>query len=286
ITSAVRTTARGSVGIVTSAGTVVRISALELPTLPPTDGAPNLSGGAPLAAFVELPAGALPLALTSLSTEGPGLALGTRSGVVKRVNPDYPANRDEFEVISLRDDDEVVGAVDLSTGTEDLVFVTDDAQLLHFGADAVRPQGRSGGGIAGIKLASKASVVGFWAVDPSADNVVVTVSGSSGSLPGTQAGSVKVTPYAEYPAKGRATGGVRCHRFLRGEDTLLLAWAGPTPPMAASGSGVAVDLPDAIGKRDGSGIPAAAAIAAVAGRVCGRTGVGGRLCARAGGRAG
>ncbi|HLS45031.1 MAG TPA: DNA topoisomerase IV subunit A [Ornithinicoccus sp.] len=267
ITSAVRTTARGSVGIVTSAGTVVRISALELPTLPPTNGAPNLSGGAPLAAFVELPAGALPLALTSLSTEGPGLALGTRSGVVKRVNPDYPANRDEFEVISLRDDDEVVGAVDLSTGTEDLVFVTDDAQLLHFGADAVRPQGRSGGGIAGIKLASKASVVGFWAVDPSADNVVVTVSGSSGSLPGTQAGSVKVTPYAEYPAKGRATGGVRCHRFLRGEDTLLLAWAGPTPPMAASGSGVAVDLPDAIGKRDGSGIPAAAAIAAVAGPV-------------------
>src|SRR5690606_3628681 len=206
IPSAVRTTARGSVGIVTSAGTVVRISALELPTLPPTNGAPNLSGGAPLAAFVELPAGALPLALTSLSTEGPGLALGTRSGVVKRVNPDYPANRDEFEVISLREGDEVVGAVDLSTGDEDLVFVTDDAQLLHFGADAVRPQGRSGGGIAGIKLASKASVVGFWAVDPSTDNVVVTVSGSSGSLPGTQAGSVKVTPYAEYPAKGRATG--------------------------------------------------------------------------------
>src|SRR5690606_26152722 len=134
--------------------------------------------------------------------------------------------------------------------------------------------------------ASKASVVGFWAVDPSADNVVVTVSGSSGSLPGTQAGSVKVTPYAEYPAKGRATGGGRCHRVLRGGHTPLRAWAGPTPPMAASGSGVAVDLPDAIGKRDGSGIPAAAAIAAVAGPVGGRTSVGGRLCARAGGRAG
>ena len=32
--------------------------------------------------------------------------------------------------------------------------MTSDAQLLHFPADAVRPQGRSGGGIAGIKLAS------------------------------------------------------------------------------------------------------------------------------------
>ncbi|USQ77609.1 DNA gyrase/topoisomerase IV subunit A [Ornithinimicrobium cryptoxanthini] len=265
IISAVRTTARGSVGVVTSAGTVVRLSALELPTLPPTNGAPNLSGGAPLAAFVDLPAGALPLALCSLATDGPGLALGTKQGVVKRVNPDFPGNKDEFEVISLKDGDEVVGAVDLTSGREDLVFVTSDAQLLHFGADGVRPQGRSGGGIAGIKLSAGASVRGFWAVDPAADNVVVTVSGSANSLPGTESGSVKVTPYAEYPAKGRATGGVRCHRFLRGEDTLLLGWAGPTPPMAASGSGVAVDLPEATGRRDGSGTPASAPIARVAG---------------------
>ncbi|WP_256841821.1 DNA gyrase/topoisomerase IV subunit A [Ornithinimicrobium cryptoxanthini] len=262
---AVRTTARGSVGVVTSAGTVVRLSALELPTLPPTNGAPNLSGGAPLAAFVDLPAGALPLALCSLATDGPGLALGTKQGVVKRVNPDFPGNKDEFEVISLKDGDEVVGAVDLTSGREYLVFVTSDAQLLHFGADGVRPQGRSGGGIAGIKLSAGAFVRGFWAVDPAADNVVVTVSGSANSLPGTESGSVKVTPYEEYPAKGRATGGVRCHRFLRGEDTLLLGWAGPTPPMAASGSGVAVDLPEATGRRDGSGTPASAPIARVAG---------------------
>ena len=263
IVSAVRTTARGSVGLVTSAGTVVRISALELPTLPPTNGAPTLSGGAPLAAFVELPAGALPIGLCSLGTDGPGLALGTRLGVVKRVNPDYPGNKDEFEIIALKGDDEVVGAVELSTGEEELVFITDDAQLLHFSASGVRPQGRSGGGIAGIKLSKDASVRGFWAVDPAADNVVVTVSGSSGSLPGTQTGSVKVTPFAEYPGKGRATGGVRCHRFLRGEDTLLLGWAGRTPPMAASGNGVAVELPEVAGRRDGSGSPASAPIAAI-----------------------
>ena len=264
ISSAVRTTARGSVGIVTSAGTLVRISALELPTLPPTNGAPTLSGGAPLAAFVDLPAGALPLALCSLSEGGPGLALGTKAGVVKRVNPDYPGNKDEFEVISLKDGDQVIGAADLATGEEDLVFITDDGQLLRFGANVVRPQGRTGGGMAGIKLAAGASVVGFWAVDPGADNVVVTVAGSSGSLPGTQTGSVKVTPYAEYPAKGRATGGVRCHRFLRGEDALLLGWAGAAPPMAASGNGVALELPPATGKRDGSGIPASAPITAIA----------------------
>ena len=265
IVSAVRTTARGSVGLVTSAGTLVRISALELPTLPPTNGAPTLSGGAPLAAFVDLPAGALPLALCSLAEDGPGLALGTRQGVVKRVNPDYPGHRDEFEIIALKDRDDVVGAVELATGAEAPVVVTDDAQLLRFSASAVRPQGRTGGGIAGIKLTTGAAVRGFWAVDPAQENVVVTVSGSSGSLPGTQTGAVKVTPFAEYPAKGRATGGVRCHRFLRGEDTLLIGWAGAAPPSAASANGAPVELPEASGRRDGSGTPAPAPITQVAG---------------------
>ena len=65
----------------------------------------------------------------------------------------------------------------------------------------------------------------FGAVSPEASEpVVVTVAGSSSALPGTEPGSAKVTPYSLYPAKGRATGGVRCQRFLRGEDTL--SWRG------------------------------------------------------------
>ncbi|WP_153396475.1 DNA gyrase/topoisomerase IV subunit A [Ornithinicoccus halotolerans] len=265
VTSAVPTTARGHVGLLTSAGRLVRVSALELPTLPATNGQPTLSGGAPLAAFVDLPAGEEPLALCRLTGEGPGLALATRQGVVKRVNPDYPANRDGFEVISLKDGDRVVGAVELTTGEEELVMVSSDAQLLHFSASLVRPQGRSGSGVAGIKLAPGAQVVAFHTVDPAAENVVVTVAGTASALPGTEAGSVKVTPFGEYPAKGRGTGGVRCHRFLRGEDALVLAWAGPAPALAASANGVPVDLPDATGRRDGSGTPAAAPIARVAG---------------------
>jgi DNA gyrase subunit A len=102
-------------------------------------------------------------------------------------------------------------------------------------------------------------------LDPAADNVVVSVSGSSAALTGTDPGSVKVTPYVEYPAKGRGTGGVRCHRFLRGEDVLTLAWAGPAPARAAAATGVAVDLPAATGRRDGSGTAASQPIAAVAG---------------------
>ena len=147
-------------------------------------------------------------------------------------------------MIRLDDGDEVVGAVELTTGDETLCFVTADAQLLHFGADAVRPQGRSGGGIAGIRLGAGERVVLFGAFEP-AEAVVVTASGSSTALPGTEAGAVKVTPFAEYPAKGRATGGVRCHRFLKGEDTLVFAWAGVAPARAAAASGAPVELPEA-----------------------------------------
>ena len=87
-------------------------------------------------------------------------------------------------------------------------------------------------------------MVSFTALD-SSPSVLVSVSGASSALPGTEAGSVKVTPFEEYPGKGRATGGVRCHRFLKGEDELVFAWAGPAPAYAAADSGAPVDLPEA-----------------------------------------
>jgi DNA gyrase subunit A len=133
---------------------------------------------------------------------------------------------------------------------------------LHFPAATVRPQGRTGGGMAGVKLSVGARVVFFGAVPPG-EGEVVTVSGTSRALPGTDAGAVKVTSMAEYPGKGRATGGVRCHRFLKGEDTLLLAWAGPAPAWAAAASGAPIDLPAPDGRRDGSGVPAGQPIVAV-----------------------
>lgn len=265
VVSAVATTARGEVGLLTSRGRLVKLSVLDLPALPASANDPNLQGGYPLSELVSLEPGERPLALSRLATDGPGLALGTRNGVVKRVNPEV-LGKDEWEVIRLDDGDEVVGAAELATGEETLCFITSDAQLLHFGAGGVRPQGRSGGGIAGVRVAAGERVVWFGVL-AGEDSVVVTASGSSTALPGTEPGLVKVTPFTEYPAKGRATGGVRCHRFLKGEDTLVAAWAGDAPARAAATSGAPVDLPEATGKRDGSGVPGTQPIAAVAGPV-------------------
>jgi DNA gyrase subunit A len=230
---------------------MIRLQVMDMPALPPSAGVPNLAGGVPAKEFITLERGETLVGLAPLNTV---LALGTAQGVVKRVSPEYPLNRDDWEIIALKPKDAVVGVA--PAGDDDqLVFITRQAQLLRFAGSTVRPQGRTAGGMSGIKLAPGDSVLSFTVVeatDPAA--VVVTVATSSGALPGTSPGSVKVTDFAEYPAKGRSTGGVRAHRFLSGEDGLALAWAGHGPAKAASSTGVARALPTEHGRRDGSGI--------------------------------
>ena len=265
IVSAVAATQRGDVGAVTSDGRLLRIAVIDLPQLPDTASTPNLAGGAQLSEFLSLEPDETVVCLTTLDESSPGLALGTLQGVVKRVVPDYPANKDELEVITLKDGDRIVGATELRTGEEDLVFITSDAQLLRYPAAQVRPQGRPAGGMAGVKLTAGAEVLSFTAVDPAADAVVFTVAGSTGTLDSSAGTSAKLTPFDQYPRKGRATGGVRCQRFLKGEDVLILAWAGITPARAAQKNGTPVPLPDVDPRRDGSGVPLPQPVEVVAG---------------------
>ena len=220
---------------------------LDLPRCPASANDPNLQGGCPVdASCVSLEAGERALALTALRADGPGLALGTRQGVVKRVNPEVLGNATSGRSSGSRTATRWSARSSCAPATRTLCFITSDAQLLHFGADGVRPQGRSGGGMAGVRLAAGAAVVWFGALDPGATPSSSPRRGSSTALPGTEPGAVKVTPFSEYPGKGRATGGVRCHRFLKGEDALVLRLgrrrARPAPRPR---SGAPVDLPEA-----------------------------------------
>jgi DNA gyrase subunit A len=92
--SAVRTTARGQLALLTSRGRMLRLGVLDMPAMPVTAGALSLSGGAPVSEFVALDRGERPVALVSLDADAPGLALGTALGVVKRLAPEHPGNRD------------------------------------------------------------------------------------------------------------------------------------------------------------------------------------------------
>ncbi|PGH45723.1 DNA topoisomerase IV [Micromonospora sp. WMMA1996] len=249
VRAVVHSTARGRVLVVTSAGRAFKIDVLPLPVLPEQSGTVSLRGGMSAAELVPLEPGETVVGLAPLGPSAPGspgLALGTRQGVVKVCAPDWPVRSDEFEVISLRDGDEVVGATWLTDAAETLAFVSSEAALLRFPASLVRPQGPKGGGMAGISLPAGARVVFFGAVRTDdathGEPMVVTSTGAT----------VKVTPFKAYPAKGRATGGVRAQRFLKGETDLSVAWIGPRP-VGATANGDPVELPPADPRRDGSG---------------------------------
>jgi DNA gyrase subunit A len=257
VATVVKTSTRQDIGFVTSHGKIHRIHAADVPTL-----GESYEPGQGVAAqeFLGLPKDEFILTVFELN-ESAELALGTEQGVVKRVLADYPA-KDEFEIISLKDGDRVIGA-SLATDSSTLVFVASDAQLLHYTAASVRPQGRPAGGVAGINLGNGAKVVHFSAVPDASTAVVVTAANSSLSLVGTDAGSLKVSDLNEFPGKGRATGGVRSQRFVRGEDQLYFAWVGNEPVRALTADGKPIDLRGEKAKRDASGTTQAAVIGSV-----------------------
>lgn len=288
IVSMFRTSTRSSYGLVTSAGRLVLAHVVELPKVS-ADGPLSVTGGVKAEELLGMTENTDPIrgerviaAIDMPSTDDDGqlvpLALGTRNGVVKRWNRESPTTMDSWSVIDLKDDDEVLAAAE-ARDEDRLVFVSTDSSLLTFEAKNVRPQGRTAGGMAGIRLAEGCSAAAFavvpdgkvtWNYEEGENGlfsasgaVVLTVAGGSEALPGTENGAAKVTPLEMYPTKGRGTGGVRSQRFLKGQDTLILAFVGAYPLHASTQSGAPVELPKPDMRRDGSGTDLSAPIAVV-----------------------
>lgn len=202
--------------------------------------------------YIELESGEQIVGLAALEGDST-YALGASDGTVKRIQASaFPAKSGGI-VISLKDGATVVRACVASDDSE-LVFITTDAQLLHFGADAVRPQGAAAGGMAGMRVDDKATVLFFGAV--TGDDIrVATVSTSLDTLITSDGGRAKVSALSEFPAKGRGTGGVRAQALLKGEDALGVAWVGNGAPLANALDGSPRDLPEQLSKRDASGTP-------------------------------
>lgn len=253
----VASSTRQDIGFVVSDGTVHRIHAGDVPSC---GDVLDLSNSVSANEFLGLSKDDVVLAIFEINDSN-SLAIGTRDGVVKRVLADYPV-KDEFEIIALKENDRVVGAA-LSKDSDELIFVTSDAQLLRFSAATVRPQGRPAGGVAGINLAADSRAIGFFVAPTTEAFVAITAANSSAAIPGTDSGSAKSTLLDEFPAKGRATGGVRAQRFVRGEDQLYFAWVGPAEPLALTVDGKPVELPLDLAKRDASGTHLSAVIGSV-----------------------
>ncbi|MDX2375337.1 DNA topoisomerase IV subunit A [Microbacterium sp. LRZ72] len=260
VAGAVASTTRGELLAITRSGRAVRFSPVDLPSVPATS--VQLSAGVRIDQYLGLPASEAVVAIVPL-VAAPAIALGTRMGVVKRVSATEIGGKPELELIALKPGDVVVGAAPAPDDAH-LVFVTSDAQLLRFEASSVRPQGRQAGGMTGMRLGTGAAVIHFGVVDPQQTDVcVVTIAGNGQAIAGTDAGSAKVSALEEFPTKGRATAGVRAHRFLRGEDQVTLAWVGPAPAHGVATDGGVRTLPEVGARRDASGSPLSAVVAAV-----------------------
>lgn len=241
------TTTRSDIGILTSTGVMHRIHVGDVPAL---NDVFDLSSMVSANSFLGLPKSEKVLNIFDFN-DGTSIALGTAQGTIKRVTADF-VPKSEFEVISLKPGDKVIGA-ELANDDDQFIFVTTDAQLLKFEAKSVRAQGRNAAGIAGINLATGAEAITFGVAKAGHENIVVTAANSSGAIAGTDAGSLKWSTLVEFPAKGRATSGVRAHKFLRNEDQIYFAWVGPSGARALTLDGKPIELPDSPQKRDSSG---------------------------------
>lgn len=254
VLSAVDSTVRGELGAVLSDGTLHRFSPVDLPQVP----AASVSFNAGVSLMTYLGIGDKKnkiVGIIPIESEIP-LGLFTEQGVVKRVIlQDLPVKPD-LEIITVKPGDRLITAIPAPDSAE-FAAISSDAQLLRFSASLVRPQGRPASGMAGMKLAPNATVIFATAVAAEQSASVITVTEVSAGLPGLENGSAKVSDFEEFPAKGRATGGVRAHRFLKGEDQLVQAWVGTGEVRALTPEGNPLALPESSSKRDGSGQPLA-----------------------------
>ena len=254
----IETSTRTDIGFVTSAGRMLRIHAGDIPPVGETF---EPSSAVSASEFLGLKGDEKLIGVFDLSSESE-IAVATAQGIIKRVTAEWP-NKDDFEVITLKDGDRLIGAESAEKAVE-YVLITSDAQLLRFDAAGVRATGRQAAGIAGINLSESSTVISFGVVTDPEQTQVITAAKSESTLAGIDGGSLKRSMLSEFPTKGRATGGVRAHKFIRNEDHLYFASLADLDPLGASADGKPIDiLAIELAKRDASGTTIDMAIASV-----------------------
>lgn len=156
--------------------------------------------GIPVVNVLSLDAGERITAAVSVPNfeNGSYFTMATVSGRVKRVAlKEFASVRPSGLIAMSLDDDDELGWVRLTTGKDDVILVTRQGQALRLPETKIRSMGRQAAGVSGIKLRPNDLLASMEVVEPNGKLLVVT-----------EFGFGKRTNLDEYPAKGRATGGV------------------------------------------------------------------------------
>ncbi len=118
--------------------------------------------------------------------------LATAHGKVKRVvMEEFAAVRPSGLIAMNLDDDDQLGWARLTSGKDEVIFVTENGQALRFSEDKVRAMGRQAAGVIAIRLKKGDEVTSMDVVEKDGSLLVVT-SGGVG----------KQTSLKEYSPKG------------------------------------------------------------------------------------
>ena len=221
--------------IILSSGRSFRLQAMMLPTTAmKVDNLVTMKTGETVVGVVPLSKDEKTNKYTTI------LGFVTKSGICKTFDTSTLTKQEECPVMSLEQGDKILAAKVCSDTTR-FIYIADNYNLLTFDTKTVRPQQRGGSGVVGIKLVKDSHVIYADIVDTTKKNLLLTATDKT----------IKVSDYADYPTKGRGSQGVRCHRFLKGENGLISAYCGEYPSMWSGKAEIV--LPTEISKRDGSG---------------------------------
>ena len=156
------------------------------------------------------------------------LLMATAGGIVKKVQTDSFQNAKTRGIIAIKLDegDKLVSAI-LTTGKDELMFVTRQGQALRVSEEEIRDQGRSSRGVIGIRLSGGDELTGALRIN---DGKLIVMS---------ENGYGKRVDFSEFSPHGRGTGGQKVYTVTEktGEVVGLLAVADDDEIVCITGQG-------------------------------------------------
>jgi DNA gyrase subunit A len=137
------------------------------------------------------------IAVSDFSAHG-FCVLATARGKVKRVNmEEFSAVRPSGLIAMNLEEGDTLGWARPTSGSDEVIFVTEQGQALRFSEGKIRSMGRQAAGVKGIRLSEGDSVTSMDVVEKDGSLLIVTKGGFG-----------KQTSLKNYAPKGRATHGI------------------------------------------------------------------------------
>ncbi len=128
------------------------------------------------------------------------VVMATRNGIIKKTELSAYSHPRLGGIIAIKlDEGDRLMAADLTDGKKEILIGTQKGLFIRFKENQVRPIGRAGMGVRGIRLSAGNEVIGMEVLDPKSENTILTV---------TEKGFGKRTKLADYRLQARGGKGI------------------------------------------------------------------------------